>query len=255
MAEADGANNITRYYIHGLGLMAMVTPSDEVYCYHFNAIGSTVAMTDQSQNIVNKYAYDPFGKVLNQQEAISQPFKFVGQYGVMTEPNGFYYMRARYYDPNVGRFISEDPIGFEGGDVNLYAYVGNNPIMLIDPLGVCSVADRCASLTQYYVNQSGLNNLPQIAKTAGIVTAVGIGAAVATPAIQAAVPAARTAYSGAMAAAGTPEGQRILRTISDVLTPGPPSTRGGQTTQVVIELLKWAIHMLGNHSEKRILDY
>jgi len=51
LAEADGSNNITRYYIHGLGLMAMVTPSDEVYCYHFNATGSTVAMTDSSQTI------------------------------------------------------------------------------------------------------------------------------------------------------------------------------------------------------------
>ncbi|MBI5206022.1 MAG: RHS repeat-associated core domain-containing protein [Nitrospirae bacterium] len=54
----------------------------------------------------------------------------------MTEPNGFYYMKARYYDPKVGRFISEDPIGFEGGDVNLMAYVGNNPLLLIDPLGL-----------------------------------------------------------------------------------------------------------------------
>ena len=114
----------------------MVTPSDEVYCYHFNATGSTVAMTDSSQTMVNKYAYDPFGKVTNQEEAIPRPFKFVGQYGVMTEPNGFYYMRARYYDPNVGRFISEDPIGLEGGDVNLYAYVGNNPVVLIDPDGL-----------------------------------------------------------------------------------------------------------------------
>jgi RHS repeat-associated protein len=53
----------------------------------------------------------------------------------MTEPNGFYYMRARYYDPDVGRFISEDPIGFKGGDVNLYAYVQNNPVNFVDPSG------------------------------------------------------------------------------------------------------------------------
>jgi RHS repeat-associated protein len=53
----------------------------------------------------------------------------------MAEPNGLYYMRARYYDPETGRFISEDPIGFEGGDVNLYVYVGNNPIGAIDPNG------------------------------------------------------------------------------------------------------------------------
>jgi len=47
-------------------------------------------------------------------------------------------MRARYYDPEVGRFVSEDPIGFEGGDVNLYAYVGGNPVLRIDPLGTDS---------------------------------------------------------------------------------------------------------------------
>jgi RHS repeat-associated protein len=137
LAEADGSS-ITRYYIHGLGLMAMVTPSGQVYCYHFNAIGSTIAMTDQSQAIVNKYAYDPFGNIANQEENLPQPpqpFKFVGQFGVMTEPNGFYYMRARYYDPDVGRFISEDPIGFSGGDENLYTYVGGNPVMGVDPWG------------------------------------------------------------------------------------------------------------------------
>jgi RHS repeat-associated protein len=226
---------------YGQGLLAMVTPSDQVYCYHFNATGSTVAMTDSSQTMVNKYAYDPFGKVTNQEETISQPFKFVGQYGVMTEPNGFYYMRARYYDPQVGRFIPEDPIGFEGGDVNLYAYVGNNPIVLIDPLGLCSVADRCASLTQYYVNQSGLNNLPQIAKTAGIVTAVGIGAAVATPAIQAAAaaPAVKTAYASGMAAAGTNYGQRVVtKIIPDVLQPGPPSTPEAVLIQLGVDALK-----------------
>ena len=70
-----------------------------------------------NQNVVNSYAYDPFGQILGQQETIPQPFKYVGQYGVMAEPNGLYYMRARYYDPNVGRFISEDPMGFGGGDV------------------------------------------------------------------------------------------------------------------------------------------
>ncbi|MBI4619437.1 MAG: RHS repeat-associated core domain-containing protein [Desulfobacterales bacterium] len=115
--------------------MAMVTPTNEVYTYHYNATGSTIAMTNQYQDVVNKYSYDAFGTVMNQQETVPQPFKFVGQHGVMTEQNGFYYMRARYYDPNVGRFISEDPIGFEGGDVNLMVYAYNNPVLLIDPEG------------------------------------------------------------------------------------------------------------------------
>ncbi len=136
LAEANSSNVITKYYIHGLGLLAMVTDTGQAYTYHFNAVGSTIAMTDSAQNMVNKYSYDPFGNVLNQTETVPQPFKFVGQFGVMTEPNGFYYMRARYYDPNVGRFISEDPIGFEGGDVNLYNYVGANPVNFVDPMGL-----------------------------------------------------------------------------------------------------------------------
>jgi type VI secretion system secreted protein VgrG len=51
---------------------------------------------------------------------------------------GLYYYRARYYDPMEGRFISKDPIGFDGGDVNLYGYVGNNPENLTDPSGLAA---------------------------------------------------------------------------------------------------------------------
>jgi len=135
LAEADGSNQIIRKYIYGNGLLALTTANAR-YCYHFNAVGNTVALTDMTGTVVNSYAYDPFGQVLAQQEAVPQPFKFVGQYGVMAEPSGLYYMRARYYDPGVGRFISEDPIGFGGGDVNLSAYVQNNPINRVDPFGL-----------------------------------------------------------------------------------------------------------------------
>ncbi len=139
MAEADSTNQIQRYYIYGAGLLAMVEPNNTLYCYHFDATGHTVALTDINKTIVNKYAYSPFGTIANQEETVVQPFKFVGQYGIMTEENGWYYMRARYYDPALGRFISEDPIGFDGGDVNLYAYVLNNPINMIDPDGLASL--------------------------------------------------------------------------------------------------------------------
>jgi RHS repeat-associated protein len=73
---------------------------------------------------------------LNQVETISNPFKYVGALGVMDDGNGLLYMRARYYDPEVGRFISKDPIGFAGGDLNLYNYVGANPVNWVDPLGL-----------------------------------------------------------------------------------------------------------------------
>jgi RHS repeat-associated protein len=136
LAEADGSNTIQRYYIYGKGLMAMVAAGGDIYCYHFDASANAIAVTDTGQNMVNTYAYTPFGQIANEQETVENPFKFVGQFGVMTEPNGLYYMKARYYEPGVGRFISEDPAGFEGGDINLYVYAGNNPIMLVDPLGL-----------------------------------------------------------------------------------------------------------------------
>lgn len=88
-------------------MMAMVTPAGQSYTYHYNGIGSTVAMTDDAQTIVNSYAYDPYGNIVAQTEQIPQPFTFVGKHGIMSEPDGFYFMRARYYDPQVGRFISE----------------------------------------------------------------------------------------------------------------------------------------------------
>lgn len=71
----------------------------------------------------------------NSSEAIANPFKYVGRFGVMTDAGDLLYMRARYYAPSIGRFINKDPIGFAGG-MNLYGYVGNNPTTNIDPLGL-----------------------------------------------------------------------------------------------------------------------
>ena len=137
MADVD-SNGVTHKYIYGKGILAVATSSAR-YCYHFDGTGNTVAITDMTQAIVNSYAYEPFGQILSQQEAVTQPFKYVGQYGVMAESNGLYYMRARYYDPSVGRFISEDPLGFGGGDVNLMAYVRNNPVNHVDPFGLSQI--------------------------------------------------------------------------------------------------------------------
>jgi len=109
--------------------------TNQLYVYHHDATGHTVAITDANQNIVNRYAYSAYGKVLAENELISQPFTYVGRYGVMREADNLYYMRARYYDADLGRFISEDPIGFAGG-INVYAYVGGNPVMGVDPYGL-----------------------------------------------------------------------------------------------------------------------
>jgi RHS repeat-associated protein len=135
LAETDSIGNITAYYVYGLGLISKITPSNEAYYYHYDGLGSTIAITDSNGSVVNKYAYDAFGKVLSQAEDIPNPFKYVGKYGVMDDGTGLLYMRARYYDPEMRRFINKDPIGF-GGGLNMFSYVGNNPVNWVDPEGL-----------------------------------------------------------------------------------------------------------------------
>lgn len=135
LAQANGAGQISRYYIYGAGLAAMVQ-NNTYYVYHFDGTGHTVALTNANDVAVNKYTYSPYGKV-QFQEQIAQPFKYAGQVGIFTESDNLLYMRARYYDAEVGRFISEDPAGFIDGP-NLYAYVGGNPISFFDSTGLSS---------------------------------------------------------------------------------------------------------------------
>lgn len=125
-------------YIYGIGLIYKIDVSDNPYYYHYNVTGHTIAITDASENIVNKYFYTPSGILTNKIEAIVNPFCYVGKYGVFDDGNGLFYMRARYYDPDVGRFVTKDPIGFEGG-INQYAYADNNPINRFDISGFVQI--------------------------------------------------------------------------------------------------------------------
>lgn len=129
------------YYVYGLGLIGQET--NGVYqAYHFDLRGSTVAFSDAMGNVIERFQYSPYGGLVSGQSPveIDTPFLFNGMYGVMTDDTGLYYMRARYYNPEIRRFVNQDPLmlGFvaEGQTLNRYAYVTGEPISYVDPFGL-----------------------------------------------------------------------------------------------------------------------
>ena len=99
----------------------------------FDALGSTVGLLDTNGVLQTEYAYEPFGATTATGTTSTNPFQYTGR---ENDATGLYNYRARYYSPTLRRFISEDPLGFFGGDINLYAYVLSSPTNFTDPLGL-----------------------------------------------------------------------------------------------------------------------
>jgi|GEM_PF-687004 len=108
--------------------------------YGFDSQGSTRILVSIGGTITDSYSYKAFGLELSQgtspqAEYTINPYRYVGQYGYYREAVSKLYVMARYMDGNDGRWISRDPIGFDGGDWNFYRYTSNNPTTLEDPTG------------------------------------------------------------------------------------------------------------------------
>jgi RHS repeat-associated protein len=122
-------------YIRTLNIdepLARIKSDGTVRYYQQDGLGSVVALTDETGVIKTQYVYDPFGNVTVSGEPSDNPFQYTGR---ENDGTGLYYYRARYYNPELQRFISEDPIGLLGG-INKFVYVGNNAINSKDPFGL-----------------------------------------------------------------------------------------------------------------------
>lgn len=134
--ESSGAT-ILANILAGLGIdefLARVDTSTGATSYVLrDALGSSMALTDAAGTVQTEYTYEPFGKASIAGASNGSSYQYSGR---ENDGTGLYYYRARYYHPALQRFMSEDPLEFNGGNSNLYAYVGNQPTVLSDPLGL-----------------------------------------------------------------------------------------------------------------------
>ncbi|MDX1253449.1 MAG: type IV secretion protein Rhs [Gammaproteobacteria bacterium] len=133
-------NTARAVYTHGPNiddpLIRMTITGSNTYgqadYYHQDGLGSVVALSNNLNTSTQTQRFDAWGNKLGGTIAQAAQYGYTGR-----EPDetGLVYYRARYYDPGIARFIQRDPMGFGGGDINLYAYVGNNPVNNTDPTG------------------------------------------------------------------------------------------------------------------------
>ena len=146
ISEYDNSGTLLRKFVYGPGIdepicMIDVADNNAVYYYHRDGLGSVVAISDANADIVEEYSYDVYGLATITDEDgdkisysnIGNPYMFTGRR--YNSQSGLYYYRARHYDPETGRFIQPDPIGYFDS-MNLYGYCGDNPINCVDPMGL-----------------------------------------------------------------------------------------------------------------------
>ncbi len=146
VGERDVENEtFVRYYVWSptgeLLYMIDSANGNKVFFFHFDRLGSTLALTDQAGQITDAYSYTPYGKRLAHEGNSTQPFTFVGRHGVREEGgNGnLFQMQARYYDAEYSCFLSRDPAWPSPEnplEINPYAYAQHNPVCFSDPSGL-----------------------------------------------------------------------------------------------------------------------
>jgi RHS repeat-associated protein len=115
--------------------------------YSQDGLGSVTSLTTAAGTLGNTYRYDSFGNVTASSGSISNRFEYTAR--EFDSETGLNYYRARYYDPNTGRFLSEDPVRFSSNQFDFYSYVSNNSLRFSDPFGLCLL--QFDSVTSYHL--------------------------------------------------------------------------------------------------------
>ncbi|MEW6296040.1 MAG: RHS repeat-associated core domain-containing protein [Candidatus Diapherotrites archaeon] len=136
----------------GIGGLLDLCQGGAQYSYLYDGKGNVTALLDANANIAATYAYGPFGEPRVPSNYLQQPMQFSTK--PYDEKTGLSYYGYRYYVPALGRWLTRDPLG-EEGEINLYGFVGNDPVNFVDPLGL------------YYLGPGDLRNCIGACKRGG----------------------------------------------------------------------------------------
>ena len=136
LAVYDGNDNLVQRFEYADGRMPVaMTQGGQKYYLHYDQVGSLRAVSDASHNLIKEITYDTYGNILTDTNpSFKVPFRFAG--GLYDPDTKLTHFGYREYDAYTGKWTAKDPIGFAGGDSNLYGYVLGDPVDWIDPLGL-----------------------------------------------------------------------------------------------------------------------
>lgn len=175
MLKSTDSTGKTVYYIYGMGLIGSEDSSGNYNNYHYDYRGSTTAITNSSGAVTDRYTYGTYGELLSHSGSNTTPFLYNGRDGVMTESNGLYYMRSRYYSPELKRFINADILKgaiSSSETLNEYAYANGNPVSMVDPFGTSAEPGGSTAATVGHTVLDVAGMVPVIGIPADIVSTV-----------------------------------------------------------------------------------
>ena len=142
----ETTNDATTSYVYALDMLSATDNSNVTTYFLQDGLGSTTGLTDDSGGVTDTYAYDVFGATKSHTGSSANAWLFTGELQDSPVGRSPYYLRARYYDPAIGRFLTRDPLlgsATMPQSLNRYPYVLNNPGLLVDPTGMCVFGLPC----------------------------------------------------------------------------------------------------------------
>lgn len=167
-------NDGTNTYVYGAsGVVGYYNKDNKFITYLFNQRGDVVKETDESGSVANSFDYNDYGKLTSSDHVVGSVFGYGGQYGAVTDKNGLIFLRTRYYNPEIMRFMNRDTVRGSVVDtksLNRFSYVEGNPLTYVDPNGEAATWLKNNPLDALYYGLMGLSFVPGL----NIVASIGM---------------------------------------------------------------------------------